>query len=235
MTRTRRVVRRPDRDEALLLEPLDIPFSGQPQQGVEVERFAERDQLESFTASGIKRTKPEADELSQLGVGRQGTVELPDAAVLAQRVVGQRHPDELAQHERAANAEPVQPLDSARRNLPAQNRFEQRGGACLVEWTDLDRQHVVAVREVAQRGRQIGCKPGNEDDLQALKVHKLAQNQAGKTVEQFRIVDEEQRDAVGSQRRGDRLAGLREQQPVLGRRLGASQKGTERGKWHFVR
>ena len=195
----------------MLLEPFDGRPSGQPQQGVEVERFAERDQLESLTASGIKCTKPEADELSQLGVGRQGAVELPDTTVFAQRIVGERHPDELAKHERAADAEPVHALDGARRNLPAQHRLEQRGGAGLVERADLDRQHVVAVREVAQRGRQISGDPGDEDDLQALKVHKLAQNQAGKTVEQFRVVDEQQRDAVRRQGRGDRFAGLREE------------------------
>ena len=96
-------------------------------------------------------------------------------------------------------------------------------------------EHVVAVCEVAQRRRQIGGDPGDEDDLKALEIHKLPQNQAGKPVEQVRVVDEQQRDSARRQGGGDRLAGAGEQQTVLRRSLGAGEERTQRGQRHFMR
>ena len=95
--------------------------------------------------------------------------------------------------------------------------------------------HVVAVREVAQRGRQVGGDARDEDDLQVLEIHQLPQNQAGKSVEQVRVVDEQQGGSTRGERRGDRLAGPGEQQTVLGRSLGAGEEWAQRGEGHFVR
>ena len=178
-----------DPDQAAHLGRIDGVLTGQFAQRVDIERFAQRQQLQGVDDLGAGLLETGFQQLGQTGRHHRGSAQLPDVVHLGQRSGIHRPLDQMPQKQRIAARGFPHHVSAQTLQRPTEHRFDQRNALVLRERLELD-----ALQEgvLPQRGDGVGNRfPAADRGQNASRpVHPdLVQQGRRQLVQQLRIVD----------------------------------------------